>query len=120
LIKSCTSKNGGVYLYSNHQGCDGGRLYFDGSSMIWSNGQLKSQSSQFSLRDVEVINSIIDLDDISNFRMNKNSRSYQGSEETIYKKIYCDFNMTTKKKVTLTKEISPKFLKPEEEIALGP
>ena len=30
LIQSATRKCGGVYLYANHQGCDGNRLYFDG------------------------------------------------------------------------------------------
>lgn len=27
-IKSATLFCGGVYIYSNHQGCDGGRLYY--------------------------------------------------------------------------------------------
>ena len=30
LICSATQKSGGVYLYANQQGCDGGRLYYDG------------------------------------------------------------------------------------------
>jgi NAD+ synthase (glutamine-hydrolysing) len=37
LMRSATDKVGGVYLYANQKGCDGGRLYFDGSSMIWQN-----------------------------------------------------------------------------------
>ena len=28
LICSATSKAGGVYLYANQRGCDGGRLYY--------------------------------------------------------------------------------------------
>lgn len=28
LIQSATCKAGGVYIYSNQQGCDGGRLYY--------------------------------------------------------------------------------------------
>jgi NAD+ synthase (glutamine-hydrolysing) len=27
-MQSATSKGGGVYLYANQQGCDGGRLYY--------------------------------------------------------------------------------------------
>ena len=27
-MKSATLFCGGVYMYSNHQGCDGGRLYY--------------------------------------------------------------------------------------------
>jgi hypothetical protein len=43
-----------VYLYANQQGCDGGRLYFDGCACAAVNGQLVAQGSQFSLADVEV------------------------------------------------------------------
>ena len=35
---------GGVYIYANQKGCDGGRLYFDGCCMIWSNGGPGEQS----------------------------------------------------------------------------
>lgn len=45
---------GGVYMYANQQGCDGGRLYFDGCACIAVNGHLVAQGSQFSLADVEV------------------------------------------------------------------
>jgi hypothetical protein len=36
------------------QGCDGGRLYYDGCACVAVNGQLVAQGSQFSLADVEV------------------------------------------------------------------
>ena len=45
-------KVGGIYLYSNQQGCDGDRLYYDGCAMIVMNGNVIAQGSQFSLRDV--------------------------------------------------------------------
>lgn len=38
LIKSASARNGGVYLYSNLKGCDGGRTLYDGSSLISMNG----------------------------------------------------------------------------------
>jgi NAD+ synthase (glutamine-hydrolysing) len=41
-------------MYANQQGCDGGRLYFDGCACIAVNGSLVAQGSQFSLADVEV------------------------------------------------------------------
>ncbi len=47
LLRSATAKGGGVYLYANQKGCDGGRLYFDGCAMVWVNGALVSQGSQF-------------------------------------------------------------------------
>ena len=40
LIISATAKCGGVYLYANQCGCDGSRLYFDGSSFIIANGKV--------------------------------------------------------------------------------
>ena len=39
LVKSASARNGGVYLYANASGCDGERVYFDGSSMIFVNGE---------------------------------------------------------------------------------
>ena len=45
---------GGVYLYANQQGCDGGRLYFDGCACVEVNGHMVAQGSQFSIADVEV------------------------------------------------------------------
>lgn len=36
------------------QGCDGGRLYYDGCACVAVNGRLVAQGSQFSLADVEV------------------------------------------------------------------
>ena len=54
LIIEATKKNGGVYLYSNQRGCDGSRVYYDGSSMIVCNGQVLRQGVQFGLKDVEV------------------------------------------------------------------
>lgn len=38
LLKEATLKNGGVYVYSNILGCDGGRMFFDGKPMIMCNG----------------------------------------------------------------------------------
>ena len=54
LIRGATAKAGGVYMYANHQGCDGERVYYDGGAMIALNGEIVAQGSQFSLADVEV------------------------------------------------------------------
>jgi NAD+ synthase (glutamine-hydrolysing) len=43
LMMSGTAKSGGVYLYANQRGCDGGRLYFDGCAAVVVNGQLVAQ-----------------------------------------------------------------------------
>ena len=58
LIKDATHKNGGIYLYSNQQGCDGDRLYYDGCALILVNGNIVAQGSQFSLNEVEVITAV--------------------------------------------------------------
>jgi NAD+ synthase (glutamine-hydrolysing) len=34
---------GGVYLYANQRGCDGGRLYFDGCASVAVNGEFVVQ-----------------------------------------------------------------------------
>ncbi|KNA23337.1 hypothetical protein SOVF_025770 [Spinacia oleracea] len=57
-----TLNRGGLYMYSNHQGCDGGRLYYDGCCCIVVNGDVVAQGSQFSLKDVEVVVAQVDLD----------------------------------------------------------
>ena len=45
LMRAATAKAGGVYLYANQQGCDGGRLYYDGCACVALNGQLLAQVS---------------------------------------------------------------------------
>uniref|UniRef100_A0AAR2J1S8 Glutamine-dependent NAD(+) synthetase n=1 Tax=Pygocentrus nattereri TaxID=42514 RepID=A0AAR2J1S8_PYGNA len=52
LVKSATTKSGGIYLFANQKGCDGDRLYYDGCSMIAINGDIVAQGKQFSLDDV--------------------------------------------------------------------
>jgi Carbon-nitrogen hydrolase len=52
LIRTSTHTGGGVYLYANQQGCDGDRMYYDGSALIASDGKLLAQGSQFALSDV--------------------------------------------------------------------
>lgn len=79
LIKNATHKCGGVYLYSNSRGCDGNRLYFDGSSLICINGDVVAQASQFSLNDVEVITAVVDLENVRSYRGGINSLMEQSS-----------------------------------------
>lgn len=122
LMKSATTKCGGIYMYANQQGCDGGRCYYDGCAMIWLNGKLMAQGEQFSLQDIEVVNSIMDLDEISNYRSLTCSRGVQGSSSRGFPEIYVDWDMTRdySSKMKLTKPMLPIYLCPEEEIALGP
>lgn len=68
LIQNATRICGGVYLYANQRGCDGGRLYFDGGALIVCNGKVLAQAPQFSMDTVEVITATIDIDDIRSYR----------------------------------------------------
>jgi NAD+ synthase (glutamine-hydrolysing) len=85
LMRNGTRKCGGVYLYSNLRGCDGNRLYFDGCSLAIVNGEVLAQASQFSLNDVEVITTNIDLETVRTYRGNAASLQEQSS------RVSCDY-----------------------------
>ena len=120
-----TFKNGGIHMYSNQIGCDGGRLYFDGSCMIVANGELLGIGSQFSLKDVEVKPCLINLDEITSKKLCLKSPSGALSSTNKIPKIRVDFKVTQDfepKKMELPlstpiKDIIPTF---QEEIAKGP
>lgn len=65
LVRGATSKAGGIYLYANQKGCDGGRLYYDGCAMVYCNGNLLAQGSQFEgLAEVEMVTAVVDLQEV--------------------------------------------------------
>ena len=68
MAKTATLKVGGIYLYNNLIGCDGGRVYYDGTSSVHVNGDLIAESSQFSLKEVEVTVVTVDLMDVRSYR----------------------------------------------------
>ncbi|KAF8460628.1 hypothetical protein BDZ91DRAFT_738833 [Kalaharituber pfeilii] len=125
LIREATKKNGGIYLYSNQQGCDGDRLYYDGCSMIVVNGKVVAQGSQFSLKDIEVVTATVDLEDVRSYRYAPsrglqavtNSAPYQRIEASKSLSPECAFADLLIKQ---TPEIEVRYHTPEEEIALGP
>jgi len=130
LMISATRKCGGLYLYSNQRGCDGGRCYYDGGSMIVLNGEVLAQANQFDVHDVQTIAATVDLNDIKSYRASIPSFGVQVAqtkrEERSPKTILCeDVDMGRRK----TKEnIYPKpsvaielsYSKPEEECCKGP
>ncbi len=119
LIKSASQKCGGVYLYCNQQGCDADRLYFDGSSLIAINGNVVAQATQFSLQDVEVICSTVDIESVRSVRGAHYSRGMQAASSQAYPRIVVDFALSqTGHGKTLP--IPLKLHSPEEEIAFGP
>ena len=82
IVVNTSKKNGGVFLYSNLIGCDGGRLYFDGGSFVTLNGSVLNEGKRFMLQEMEIITSTIDLNEISSYRNSIKSRCIQTTENT--------------------------------------
>ena len=123
LIRSASAKNGGIYLYANQQGCDGGRLYFDGCALIAQNGEILAQGSQFSLKDVEVVTATVNLHDVRAYRGAKASRAVQASKMQMLPQIDIEFDFEPahgNSILNVSTKIEPHTHEPEEEIALGP
>lgn len=142
LMRNATRKAGGAYLYANQQGCDGGRLYYDGCACVIVNGDLVRQGSQFSVLEVETIVCDVDLDQIDTYRGSLSSMRDQASRATPYPVVDVDFGLCDVvviqpdgQRVTTDKskgdtgcgpvrkpspKVDPTYLSAEEEIARGP
>ncbi|KIX98569.1 uncharacterized protein Z520_05870 [Fonsecaea multimorphosa CBS 102226] len=125
LIREATRQNGGIYVYSNQRGCSGDRLYYDGCAMIFVNGRLLAQGSQFSLNDVETITANVDLEDVRSFRVS-HSRNLQGAQAAPYPRIPVDIRLMhpgfeqTGKLIALSPDISIRYHSAAEEIQFAP
>uniref|UniRef100_A0A673VXZ4 Glutamine-dependent NAD(+) synthetase n=1 Tax=Salmo trutta TaxID=8032 RepID=A0A673VXZ4_SALTR len=97
LVKSATTKSGGIYMLANQKGCDGDRLYYDGCATVAINGDIVAQGRQFSLDDVEY-------------------------EHKPCHRVKVDFSLSDCDDVYLPthQPIEWQFHTPEEEISLGP
>ncbi|KAM1585113.1 hypothetical protein ACFX1Z_038022 [Malus domestica] len=117
-----THTRGGVYMYSNHQGCDGGRLYYDGCASVVVNGDVVAQGSQFSLKDVEVVIAQIDLEAVASLRGSISSFQEQASCKTRVPFVEARYNLcqSFNLKMCLSSPLKIKYHSPEEEIAFGP
>ncbi|XP_073433487.1 glutamine-dependent NAD(+) synthetase-like [Dendrobates tinctorius] len=118
LVKSTTTKNGGIYLLSNLRGCDSDRLYYDGCSMISINGDIVAQGSQFSLENVEVLTATLDLEDVRSYRAHTSSRCISASRVPPFHIMHVDFSLSSFDDVcTLTSEpIQWKYHTPADKI----
>ncbi|CAN1254593.1 Glutamine-dependent NAD(+) synthetase [Linum perenne] len=117
-----THTRGGVYMYSNHQGCDGGRLYYDGCSCVVVNGEVVAQGSQFSLKDVEVVVAQVDLDAVASLRGSISSFQEQASCKTSVSSVAAPYSLCQpfNLKMVLSNPMKISYHCPEEEIAFGP
>ncbi|ORX66703.1 glutamine-dependent NAD(+) synthetase with GAT domain-containing protein [Linderina pennispora] len=125
LIREATMKCGGIYLYANQKGCDGDRLYYDGSAMVLANGEVLAMGRQFAISDVEVTVATADLGAVRSFRGAISSRSLQAARSIVYPRVHADIALSPEKdmfdgRVKPTKPISVRYHLPEEEINLGP
>jgi NAD+ synthase (glutamine-hydrolysing) len=98
------------------------RMMFDGSSMILCNGRVLKQSTQFSLKPVEVITATIDLEEVRSYRSSI-SRNVQGAAQPEYPRIECDLSLSRpadeiffSRTLKISREIPLKILNPMEEI----
>ncbi|KAM9461505.1 glutamine-dependent NAD(+) synthetase isoform 2-T2 [Clarias gariepinus] len=121
LVRSATTKSGGIYLFANQKGCDGDRLYYDGCAMIAINGDIVAQGAQFSLDDVEVLTATLDLEDVRSYR-GERCHPHMEYEHKPYKRIKVDFSLSDCKDTFLPthRAVDWVFHTPEEEISLGP
>ena len=124
LIIEATRKCGGVYLYSNQKGCDGDRLYYDGSSLIVVNGSVIAIGAQFSLDDVEVLTATVDLEHVRSFRCSP-SRGLQAQQTPGFQCIDTDVQLSQAQgnqipRAGASEETEVSYHSPEEEITLGP
>uniref|UniRef100_A0A803LWN3 Glutamine-dependent NAD(+) synthetase n=1 Tax=Chenopodium quinoa TaxID=63459 RepID=A0A803LWN3_CHEQI len=120
-----TQARGGLYMYSNQQGCDGGRLYYDGCCCVVVNRDLVAQGSQFSLKDVEVVVAHVDLDAIASLRLSSSSfQQQQASKKVAVPFIVAPYKLCQsfhlKEPISCPPKTKYREHKPEEEMALGP
>ncbi|KDP25253.1 hypothetical protein JCGZ_20409 [Jatropha curcas] len=117
-----TRSLGGVYMYSNHRGCDGGRLYYDGCSCVVVNGEVVALGSQFSLKDVEVVLAQVDLDAVAAKRGSSSSFLEEPSGKTRIPSLAVPYKLcqTFNLKMPISNPIKMTPCSPEEEIASGP
>ncbi len=124
LIRGATALAGGVYLYANQRGCDGGRLYFDGCACVAVNGDLVAQGRQFALSDVEVVTATVDLDDVVSKRGAFTSMRQQAAAAEQLPFIDVAFRLCGADPTAPSRCANPpvavRYHAPEEEIALGP
>ncbi|KAK7959011.1 glutamine dependent NAD+ synthetase [Apiospora aurea] len=124
LIVEGTRKGGGVYLYANQQGCDGDRLFFDGSSMIVVNGEIVAQGSQFSVNDVEVVTATVDLEEVRAYRSGISRGNQAVHSAAKYQRIQTAFELSPEEEDFDTTKCrstpqTPRYHSVEEEIALA-
>eukprot|EP00924_Labyrinthula_sp_SR-Ha-C_P001212 maker-scaffold_7-snap-gene-17.31-mRNA-1 protein AED:0.02 eAED:0.03 QI:0/0.5/0.4/1/1/1/5/515/747 len=115
-------KCGGVYMYANQLGCDGGRMNYDGCALIVQNGDILSQGEQFTLKEVDVNVATVDLSEVHRYRLGIKARNVLSNAKVCEDEnsaiVQVEFSLSGNKVVS--SGIQPaKYYKFEEEIAYG-
>lgn len=124
LLRAATAHAGGVYLYANQRGCDGGRLYYDGCACVAVNGELVAQGAQFALQDVEVVTATVDLDEVVSKRAAFSAMRCQAAAAPQLPFLDVPFSLCGSRPSAPQRSPHPpcavRYHAPEEEIAMGP
>lgn len=124
LIRGATATCGGIYLYANQLGCDGGRVYYDGSALIACNGRIYGQGRQFGIGEVEVVTATLDLSDVRTYRGQIASRAVQAAQAKSIPRVQVSFSLSGRgpesQKQVPSKAREVRYHRVEEEIGLGP
>eukprot|EP00834_Sanchytrium_tribonematis_P000165 NODE_4_length_77007_cov_1.156642.p5 type:complete len:712 gc:universal NODE_4_length_77007_cov_1.156642:55802-57937(+) len=110
----------GIYVYNNLRGCDGERVYFDGTNMIFMAGRPYFIGQQFNLRNIDVQTINLPLKQSKWISRQQPSRVRQ-SATLIYQRLFLSFELSSSmppSKVARPVEIT--YSLPEEEIMYGP
>lgn len=120
-ITAAMSARGGVYMYSNHLGCDGSRVYYDGCSCIVVNGEVVAHGQQFSLKDVDMVVAQLDLDTVGTVRGSISSYREQASCKNNISSVFVPIKLchSFKLRNSLSTPIKIECPCREEEIAMG-
>ncbi|CAJ0562541.1 unnamed protein product, partial [Mesorhabditis spiculigera] len=123
LILGSTGKVGGVYLFANHRGCDGDRVYYDGMSSISQNGKLYAQVNQFDIEDTCIATSLIDLNRNLTYRSRLASMRNEAAALPYLQTVKVPLTLTDSKAnpaEPLTEPIVTRQKTPIEELCEGP
>ena len=62
IVEKGSQASHGIYLYSNLLGNESGRLVFDGTVMVASQGQVVQESERFSFGKINFVSTVVDLE----------------------------------------------------------
>uniref|UniRef100_A0A1I7YUW2 Glutamine-dependent NAD(+) synthetase n=1 Tax=Steinernema glaseri TaxID=37863 RepID=A0A1I7YUW2_9BILA len=124
LVLGASAKLGVTYLYANHRGCDGDRLYYDGMSTIAQNGKIYAQIRQFDIEETELAMSVLDLNDSVVYRSRSSSTTKESARNEDFLEIVFDDHLLPKKLPLTVPKSTPlldcQILSPIEELCHGP